>query len=54
MTQQIRLIVDAAERIAQKANECCHRSDGYEEDIAAFAQKEIEALLKSNKDTSHE
>lgn len=28
-------LADVARRLAEKANECCHRSDGYEEDMQA-------------------
>lgn len=40
----------AAMRIAEKGNECCYHMDGYEEDLSAFAEKEIRSLL-SNKHT---
>jgi len=34
-------------RIAEAANACCHRSDGYEEAIYKLARKEIgEAILE--------
>jgi hypothetical protein len=29
---------EIANQIAEKANECCYRSDGYEKDIAALAK----------------
>lgn len=45
------LIHEVAKRIAYEANKCCCRSDGYEEDIYAFAEKEISDLL-SNKHSS--
>ena len=34
-----------AKEIAEKANECCHRSDGYEEDICAIALKALEKAV---------
>jgi hypothetical protein len=34
-------VIKAAERIADKANECCHRCDGYLEEVEAFAISEI-------------
>lgn len=43
---------ERAKPIAEAANECCHRSDGYEEDIAAqiaaaIRQAENEALERA-------
>jgi len=37
---------ELAEGIADKANECCYRSDGYEENIAALAQTAILAGMR--------
>lgn len=35
---------ELARRIAEYANKCCNRSDGYEEDILRFVQKELNQL----------
>lgn len=32
---------ELAEQIAQKANECCYRTDGYKEDMAKAMQQAI-------------
>ena len=34
-----------ANEIAEKANECCNRSDGYKEDICAIALKALEKAV---------
>lgn len=34
-----------ASRIAEKANECCYRTDGYEEDIKKFALDSIKKII---------
>ncbi len=36
---------ERAEAIADKANDCCGRSDGYEEEIAALVLSHIEAAV---------
>lgn len=36
-------ISDAARELAEMANECCHRSDGYEEDMAIKIQCALDA-----------
>ena len=34
-----------AAKIAEEANKCCHRADGYEEGVAAFAEEHILAFI---------
>lgn len=37
---------ERAKAIAEKANECCGRSDGWEEDVYALALKHLKAVRK--------
>lgn len=42
MSDKLRALAkELAEGIADKANECCYRMDGYEENIAALAEAAI-------------
>lgn len=36
---------DCAERIADKGNECCHRSDGFREELEDFAAELIQQTI---------
>lgn len=36
---------ERAKMIASLANECCHRSDGYEEEVYAFALKHLQEAV---------
>lgn len=45
------LTAERAAKIADYANECCHRSDGYREDVEA---KVLEALKQTRQDALRE
>ena len=40
------ILNDIAEKVSKKANECCYRSDGYEEEIKKYVKKELKCLIK--------
>ena len=40
------LIDKVASEIAEEANKCCNRSDGYEEDLKEFSKTKINKLLE--------
>jgi hypothetical protein len=39
-------VIELSKDIAAKANECCNRSDGYEEEIAALALKHLQTAYE--------
>jgi len=45
MTDAIKQIRDAANAIAEEANKCCYRSNGYEEDLSNFVEAIIFTLI---------
>ena len=39
---------EICKKIAQQANTCCYRSDGYEEDLEKFAYELIEDVVRKH------
>ena len=41
-------LFSVAKSIAEEANKCCHRSDGYEEDLVKFIEDKIASIMCEN------